>query len=82
MSLRKGSCLCGEVQVTVQGDPEAVVLCHCSDCSKNAGAPYQMVSLLAPLLQNTTYLQTVSEVSEIQRSNHERRRKYWKLHYH
>jgi hypothetical protein len=38
MSL-KGGCHCGALRYRVQGDPKVVLLCHCSDCQKSAGAP-------------------------------------------
>lgn len=38
------SCLCEGIQYTIHGEPENVMVCYCSDCSKNAGAPYQMIA--------------------------------------
>jgi hypothetical protein len=35
----EGGCLCGAVRYSVQGEPEHVALCHCSDCRKASGAP-------------------------------------------
>ena len=40
-----GSCLCEGVKFQVQGDPENVISCFCSHCSKNAGGPSQYVSI-------------------------------------
>jgi len=34
-----GGCHCGAVRYEVQGTPEHVALCHCSDCRKSSGAP-------------------------------------------
>jgi len=34
-----GGCHCGAVRYEVAGEPMHVVLCHCSDCRKSAGAP-------------------------------------------
>lgn len=34
-----GGCHCGAVRYTVEGAPLHVVLCHCTDCRKSAGAP-------------------------------------------
>jgi hypothetical protein len=42
MSALQGSCLCNGVQYTVTGEPEASIVCYCTDCKKNAGAPFQM----------------------------------------
>ncbi len=38
MSLQ-GGCQCGAVRYEVNGTPQHVALCHCSDCRKSAGAP-------------------------------------------
>ncbi len=40
-----GGCQCGAVRYSVEGEPQHVALCHCSDCRKSAGAP--MVSWAA-----------------------------------
>jgi hypothetical protein len=32
-----GSCLCGRVTYTIDGDPVFAALCHCSDCRKSSG---------------------------------------------
>jgi hypothetical protein len=40
-----GGCHCGAVRYSVEGEPQHVALCHCSDCRKSAGAP--MVSWAA-----------------------------------
>lgn len=34
-----GGCQCGAVRYQVDGTPQHVALCHCSDCRKSAGAP-------------------------------------------
>jgi hypothetical protein len=34
-----GKCLCGAIRYQLLGEPEAVALCHCSDCRRSAGAP-------------------------------------------
>ena len=36
---RSGGCQCGAVRYSVEGEPQHVALCHCSDCRKSAGAP-------------------------------------------
>jgi hypothetical protein len=41
----QGGCQCGTVRYEVNGTPQHVALCHCSDCRKSAGAP--MVSWAA-----------------------------------
>ena len=34
-----GGCHCGAVRYELEGPPNDVALCHCTDCRKNAGAP-------------------------------------------
>lgn len=33
-------CACGALQVTVQGDPDVVVACNCTDCQRRTGSPF------------------------------------------
>lgn len=40
-----GGCHCGAIRYDVDGEPQHVALCHCSDCRRSAGAP--MVSWAA-----------------------------------
>ncbi|MDC7248225.1 MAG: GFA family protein [Sphaerochaetaceae bacterium] len=35
-----GSCLCGSVTFTVEGDFDAFYLCHCSRCRKDTGSAH------------------------------------------
>jgi len=43
-TVNQGSCLCKGIQYTIRGIPEKVFACYCSDCVKNSGAAYQIVS--------------------------------------
>lgn len=45
-NIRRGSCLCGSVQVTLSADPVAVGICHCRDCQKQTGTSFSMVALV------------------------------------
>lgn len=36
----KGSCLCGQVKVVIQGPIESIIHCHCSKCRKNSGTAF------------------------------------------
>jgi hypothetical protein len=38
--MRSGSCLCGAVRYTVDGEPEHVGRCHCADCRKESGSAF------------------------------------------
>ena len=42
---RSGGYHCGAIRYDVDGEPQHVALCHCSDCRRSAGAP--MVSWAA-----------------------------------
>ena len=35
--MRRGSCLCGAVRYTVEGDLAGASVCHCSQCRKQSG---------------------------------------------
>lgn len=35
-----GKCLCGEVEVTIEGEISDIIHCHCSLCRKNSGTAY------------------------------------------
>ncbi|MCF6370799.1 GFA family protein [Rhizobium halophilum] len=35
-----GGCLCGQLRLTARGKPYRVGLCHCLDCRKHHGAPF------------------------------------------
>jgi len=41
-----GGCHCGEVRYQADVDPQAVSICHCSDCQRLTGTAYR-VSVLA-----------------------------------
>ncbi|MAK60944.1 MAG: aldehyde-activating protein [Ponticaulis sp.] len=40
MSEYRASCACGGLKIDCQGDPQAVVQCHCRDCKKRTGSPF------------------------------------------
>lgn len=35
-----GKCLCGEVEVTINGEISDIIHCHCSLCRKNSGTAF------------------------------------------
>jgi hypothetical protein len=37
----EGNCHCGKISYEAEIDPERVVICHCTDCQANSGAPYR-----------------------------------------
>jgi hypothetical protein len=44
---RTGGCLCGAVRYTLAWPPQALVVCHCSDCQKQAGSAFSVVGVSA-----------------------------------
>lgn len=46
--IHQGACFCGAIQIEVEGEPNVMGYCHCSDCAEWAGAPVNAFSLWAP----------------------------------
>ncbi|KFY22839.1 hypothetical protein V491_02707 [Pseudogymnoascus sp. VKM F-3775] len=46
MSTQTGSCTCGNIKVTITGEPENTVLCHCLDCHKTSGSTFSHNALV------------------------------------
>lgn len=44
----KGSCFCGAVEISVDGEPEAMGYCHCRSCRSWSGGPVNAFSLWNP----------------------------------
>ena len=42
MVTRKAECACGELSITVSGDPHQVFRCHCDSCQKRTGSAFQV----------------------------------------
>jgi hypothetical protein len=47
MSERTASCLCGNLQATARGEPEAVYLCSCLDCQRKSGSAFTYAAIYA-----------------------------------
>jgi hypothetical protein len=39
MTTYSGQCRCGAIRYRLSGEPKVVVVCHCDDCRRSAGAP-------------------------------------------
>jgi hypothetical protein len=39
---RTASCCCGDLSITLSGEPERVILCHCDYCQKRTGSVCQV----------------------------------------
>ncbi|KAM0268874.1 hypothetical protein ACHAQH_009899 [Verticillium albo-atrum] len=35
-----GQCLCGDIKITITGDPVAAALCHFQDCRRTSGSAF------------------------------------------
>ena len=40
LPVRSGKCLCGQVQISVRGEPLRVGICHCTDCRRESGSAF------------------------------------------
>lgn len=40
MTTRTASCACGTLRVITEGEPYAVVICHCTACQRRSGSPF------------------------------------------
>ena len=40
MTTRTATCSCGQLRVTVEGDPRRVSICHCLACQQRTGSAY------------------------------------------
>lgn len=45
---RRGGCFCGEVQLTVSGEPVAMGYCHCDSCRRWSAGPVNAFTLWSP----------------------------------
>jgi hypothetical protein len=61
MAVFSGKCLCGQVQVSVRGEPLRVGICHCTDCRQESGSAFTFYAIW-PVHQ----FERVGETSEFQ----------------
>ena len=40
MNERTASCACGQLRITVTGEPIRISICHCEQCQRRTGAPF------------------------------------------
>lgn len=48
MTIHKGECFCGAVQIEVSGEPEGMGYCHCRSCRSWSGGPVNAFTLWKP----------------------------------
>jgi len=39
---RTASCLCGDLRITVEGEPVRVNMCNCTECQRRSGSAFQL----------------------------------------
>ena len=47
MQQKDGGCLCGQVRITVIGDPLRTGICHCLDCRRHHGALFHASAIFS-----------------------------------
>ena len=40
MEPRQATCCCGQLRITVRGEPVRISMCHCLDCQRRSGGPF------------------------------------------
>lgn len=45
MTVLSGKCLCGQVQVSVRGEPLRVGICHCTNCRQESGSAFTFYAI-------------------------------------
>ena len=43
MAIHEGGCLCGSIRYTIEGDPPAALVCHCTHCQKQSGSAFSTI---------------------------------------
>ena len=38
MTSRRATCSCGQLNLTIEGDPARILMCHCLECQRRTGA--------------------------------------------
>ena len=38
MTTRRAACSCGQLHLTIEGEPSRISMCHCSECQRRTGA--------------------------------------------
>ena len=38
MTIRRAACSCGQLELTIEGEPSRISMCHCLECQRRTGA--------------------------------------------
>jgi hypothetical protein len=44
MNTRRAACSCGQLQLTIEGEPSRIAMCHCLECQRRTGFRLEQVS--------------------------------------
>ena len=72
MSVYKGKCFCGAVEIAVEGDPAAMGYCHCGSCRSWSAGPVNAFTLWTTASVKIT--KGGEKVGEFQKSPRSRRK--------
>ncbi len=36
--IRRAACSCGQLRLTIEGEPSRIAMCHCLECQRRTGA--------------------------------------------
>ncbi len=48
MTIKHAACACGRLQMTLEGEPRLVSMCHCLACQRRTGSVYGVQAWFAP----------------------------------
>jgi hypothetical protein len=48
MSRRRASCSCGQLQLTIEGEPTRISMCHCLECQRRTSAVFSNQARFTP----------------------------------
>jgi len=76
MSLRTAACSCGQLSLTVTGDPDRVSICHCTACQRRTGSAFGVQARFA-----ADQVQMTGRSTEYARTSDERDRRVHVFHF-
>ena len=62
MQKRKASCLCGDLTITVVGEPKVTLACNCQNCQRRTGSAFG----ISAYFTNDSIVETTGDPSQYQ----------------
>lgn len=59
MTTRRAACSCGQLHLTIEGEPSRISMCHCLECQRRTGAVISNQARFRP--EQITFAGTASE---------------------